>query len=264
MGVHDRLEPVEIEKEKAQVRIRLLACLELDAELAVEKAVVAQAREIIAPRDLAVMIGIGEIQKRIRGVAREHLEQAQMPLRETFVVGPVEKTDDSAGGAFDQNRHREDGSRRVGRALVDRGVKMAVFLGVVDQSRSSLAKDPPRYPLAHRQAGAHDLVRPAPEDRHVEKIFICAGQADETDRAALRRDRLFCRREDVFEDLRQPWQVRPRGLHEPLFRPSRDQFPVNRAHRRVSRGGKHGGGLARVFFIRRVAGRSQSTPSIEG
>lgn len=127
MGVHDRLEPVEIEKEKAQVRVRLLTCLELEAELAVEKAVVAQAREIIAPRDLAVMIGIGEIQKRIRGVAREHLEQAQMPLRETFVVGPVEKTDDSAGGAFDQNRHREDGSRRVGRALVDRGEKKRSF-----------------------------------------------------------------------------------------------------------------------------------------
>ena len=112
MGVHDRLEPVEIEKEKAQVRVRLITCLELDAELAVEKAVVVQAREIVPPCDFAVMIGIGEIQKRIRGVAREHLEQAQMPLRETFVVGPVEKTDDPAGAP----------SIRIGTARMDRVV----------------------------------------------------------------------------------------------------------------------------------------------
>ena len=172
--IDHRLEAIEVEEDQAQLVIFFLASLELDAELVVKESVVAESREVVAPGRLAMVEGVGEIEKGIRGVAREHFEELAILLAETLVAEPVEEPDHTHGLSRDRDRHSEESAGGVVGEIVESGIEVAVFPGGVVKLGAPLAKDPAGDALRDGQASPDDDPGSASEGGDVDEGLVAA------------------------------------------------------------------------------------------
>jgi hypothetical protein len=153
MGVIDPLEVVQVHEEQGHATARDVRMLECRSEPAMEEAIVAEAREVVAAGGLAGPLGIQEGLHREGGVRGEDLEKVLVAAVERTLLQAVHQLEHPAHGGLEADRDRQETPGAEGQGLVEVLEEVGIVAGLGDEMRLAGAVDVADHPEVGGDAG---------------------------------------------------------------------------------------------------------------